>query len=116
MVSVVGGSFQLNDYIFRQNHRMVTGRNRNGIPWEKAEAEEVGMQEKALVRHVDIAEPDWGDGGQAELTWSDTPSSPEEEWLRGQQDLNKKSEGTDVAAKWKSFLQCEAVKDCTSRR
>lgn len=58
MVSVVGGSFQLNDYIFRQNHRMVTGRNRNGIPWEKAEAEEVGMQEKALVRHVDIAEPD----------------------------------------------------------
>lgn len=37
---------------------MVTGRNRNGIPWEKAEAEEVGMQEKALERHVDIAEPD----------------------------------------------------------
>lgn len=58
----------LNDYIVKQNHKMVTGgRNRDEIPWEKAEAEDVEQQEKALKWHVEIAEPDWGDGGKAKL-------------------------------------------------
>lgn len=48
-LSVVTGSFQMNDCIFKQNSKMETGsRNRNENLWGKGEAEEGGKQERAL--------------------------------------------------------------------
>lgn len=62
------GGFQLNDYIFKQNCKMVIGRrNRNEKLWENGEAEEVGKQEKALKWHAEITEPYRRGGGDAEL-------------------------------------------------
>lgn len=58
----------MNDCIFRQNSKMETGRrNRNENLWGKGEAEEGGKQERALKQHAEIAEPDGGEGGNAEL-------------------------------------------------
>lgn len=66
-LSVVAGSFQLNEWIFQQNSQMESRRrNRNENLWGKGKAKESGKQERALKWHAEI-EPDWGEHGNMRL-------------------------------------------------